>query len=86
MVFPSLHIVYNEQETEKLARDFSSILNPGQVIILNGNLGTGKTFFIKSNFINKNLFLLVTIMYKNASIYCFNEQIFEVHKVEKSKS
>lgn len=48
MVFPSLHIVYNEQETEKLARDFSSILNPGQVIILNGNLGTGKTFFIKS--------------------------------------
>ena len=48
MVFPSLHTVYSEQETEKLAKEFSSILNPGQVIILNGNLGTGKTFFIKS--------------------------------------
>jgi len=40
--------VYREQETEKLAEDFSSVLNPGDLIILNGNLGTGKTFFIKS--------------------------------------
>ena len=48
MVFPSLHKVYSEQETEKLAVEFFPLLNPGQVIILNGNLGTGKTYFIKS--------------------------------------
>lgn len=48
MVFPSSHKVYCEQETEKLAAEFSSLLNLGEVIILNGNLGTGKTFFIKS--------------------------------------
>ncbi len=48
MVIPSLHKVYTEQDTEKLAIEFSFLLNPGRVIILNGNLGTGKTFFIKS--------------------------------------
>jgi tRNA threonylcarbamoyladenosine biosynthesis protein TsaE len=46
--FPSIHIVNSEQDTEKLAVEFSSILKPGQLIVLNGNLGTGKTFFIKS--------------------------------------
>jgi tRNA threonylcarbamoyladenosine biosynthesis protein TsaE len=48
LVIPSLHKVYTEQDTEKLAIEFSFLLNPGRVIILNGNLGTGKTFFIKS--------------------------------------
>jgi tRNA threonylcarbamoyladenosine biosynthesis protein TsaE len=40
--------VYLEQETEKLAAEFSFLVNPGDLIVLNGNLGTGKTFFIKS--------------------------------------
>jgi tRNA threonylcarbamoyladenosine biosynthesis protein TsaE len=48
LVFPSLHKVNSEKDTERLAGEFSTILNPGQLIILNGNLGTGKTFFIKS--------------------------------------
>ena len=48
MVFPSIHKVFSEDDTEKLALEFSYLLKPGQVIILNGNLGTGKTFFIRS--------------------------------------
>jgi tRNA threonylcarbamoyladenosine biosynthesis protein TsaE len=48
LVFPSLHKVNSEYYTEKLAVEFSSVLKPGQLIVLNGNLGTGKTFFIKS--------------------------------------
>ncbi|MDR3668049.1 MAG: tRNA (adenosine(37)-N6)-threonylcarbamoyltransferase complex ATPase subunit type 1 TsaE [Ignavibacteriaceae bacterium] len=48
MVIPSLHKVFTEQDTEKLAFEFSSLLEAGEVIILNGNLGTGKTYFIKS--------------------------------------
>lgn len=48
MVFPSIHKVFSEDDTEKLAIEFSYLIRPGQVIILNGNLGTGKTFFIKS--------------------------------------
>ena len=48
MVFPSYHKVSREQDTEKLANEFSSLIKPGEVIVLNGNLGSGKTFFIKS--------------------------------------
>jgi tRNA threonylcarbamoyladenosine biosynthesis protein TsaE len=48
LVFPSLHKVYSEQETEELAVEFSTMINPGDLIILNGNLGAGKTYFIKS--------------------------------------
>jgi tRNA threonylcarbamoyladenosine biosynthesis protein TsaE len=48
LVFPSIHKVFSEDDTEILAAEFSYLINPGQVIILNGNLGTGKTFFIKS--------------------------------------
>ena len=48
MVFPCLHKVYSEQETEKLAIEFSTTIISGDLIILNGNLGTGKTFFIKN--------------------------------------
>jgi len=48
LVFPCLHKVYSEQETEKLAIEFSTTIISGDLIILNGNLGTGKTFFIKN--------------------------------------
>jgi tRNA threonylcarbamoyladenosine biosynthesis protein TsaE len=48
LVFPFFHKVYSELETEKLAAEFSYLINPGDVIILDGNLGTGKTLFIKS--------------------------------------
>ena len=48
MVFPCLHKVYSEEETEKLAIEFSTSIISGDLIILNGNLGTGKTFFIKN--------------------------------------
>jgi tRNA threonylcarbamoyladenosine biosynthesis protein TsaE len=39
--------VFSEEETASLALNFSNELMPGDVIILNGNLGAGKTFFIR---------------------------------------
>lgn len=39
--------VFSEQETIRLADDFAGILAPGDVVALNGELGAGKTFFIK---------------------------------------
>ena len=48
MVFPSLYKVISEQDTENIANEFSLLIKPGEVIVLNGNLGSGKTFFIKS--------------------------------------
>ena len=47
MEFPSLHKVITEEDTAALAAEFSSYITPSDVIILNGNLGAGKTFFIK---------------------------------------
>ncbi len=48
MNFPFSTIVTNEEETESVAKLFSAILQGGDVVALNGNLGAGKTFFTKS--------------------------------------
>jgi tRNA threonylcarbamoyladenosine biosynthesis protein TsaE len=46
--YPYHTVTSSTEETASLARDFSSSLRGGEVIVLNGNLGAGKTFFIKS--------------------------------------
>lgn len=38
----------NEQETENLAQCFAKVLTAGMVISLNGDLGMGKTFFVRA--------------------------------------
>jgi tRNA threonylcarbamoyladenosine biosynthesis protein TsaE len=49
---PYSRIVKTEQDTIELAKEYSLILNAGDVVALNGNLGAGKTFFIKHLLIN----------------------------------
>jgi len=39
------YIVNSLEETEKLAKDFAKKLKIGQVVLLNGDLGAGKTTF-----------------------------------------
>jgi tRNA threonylcarbamoyladenosine biosynthesis protein TsaE len=39
--------VLSEDDTTALANKFSNELKPGDVVVLNGNLGAGKTFFIR---------------------------------------
>lgn len=39
------YITKNVLETEKIAEDFGRTIKPNDVILLNGNLGTGKTVF-----------------------------------------
>lgn len=48
MKFPFVQNIYSEEETIKLAKVFSAILQKGDCVSLIGNLGTGKTFFVKS--------------------------------------
>lgn len=38
-------VTYSEQETKKVARDIASKIDKNQVIVLNGELGAGKTKF-----------------------------------------
>jgi len=47
VVFPFTRTVSSPDETKKLASEFSEIINPGIVVVLNGELGSGKTFFVK---------------------------------------
>lgn len=48
MEIPFNAIVKSENETRKIAEEFSEILHPGDVVALKGNLGAGKTFFVKN--------------------------------------
>jgi len=63
---PFVKTVNDEMGTEDLAINFAKELQNGQVIILNGNLGSGKTFFIKKvmqqfgvNYVNSPSFAIV---------------------------
>lgn len=48
MVLPLTAVVGSENETIEVARNFSKLLNDGDIVLLIGDLGVGKTFFVKS--------------------------------------
>ncbi len=48
MEFPLKIIAADENETIELANKFSEVLKQGDVVSLVGDLGTGKTFFVKN--------------------------------------
>lgn len=48
MTFPISVESLNESDTINIANEFAVIINNGDVVTLNGNLGSGKTFFIKA--------------------------------------
>ncbi|MDR3610558.1 MAG: tRNA (adenosine(37)-N6)-threonylcarbamoyltransferase complex ATPase subunit type 1 TsaE [Ignavibacteriaceae bacterium] len=84
--------MYSEKDTENLASEFSSFINPGDLVILNGNLGSGKTFFIKEVLKSFNItgvssptFALVNEYYGNVNIYHFDfyriEKINELYDI-----
>ena len=41
------YVTFSEQETEKLAFDLAKNLNNNSIVVLTGNLGTGKTRFMR---------------------------------------
>ena len=47
MSFPYSRVSKSEKDTKLIAYEFSGLISNGMVIILNGDLGVGKTFFIK---------------------------------------
>ncbi len=48
MQFPISKVVSSENEMAEFARKFSENLTGNEIILLNGELGTGKTFFVKA--------------------------------------
>ena len=47
MKFPFSFISKSEEDTTAIANEFADLVENGMIIILNGDLGTGKTYFIK---------------------------------------
>jgi tRNA threonylcarbamoyladenosine biosynthesis protein TsaE len=41
------HITHSEEETARVARELAGRLEPGSVVLLSGNLGAGKTAFVR---------------------------------------
>jgi tRNA threonylcarbamoyladenosine biosynthesis protein TsaE len=44
---PEVHITNSEQETMAVARGIAATLSAGDVVLLSGNLGAGKTAFVR---------------------------------------
>jgi tRNA threonylcarbamoyladenosine biosynthesis protein TsaE len=40
-------LTHSEEETQRVAREFAATLRPGDVVLLTGNLGAGKTVFTR---------------------------------------
>lgn len=79
MDFPCERISHSEEETKQLALEFLTGLNTGDVVVLNGELGTGKTFFIKKisealgiHNANSPTFALVNEYHGKVRIYHFD--------------
>lgn len=41
------HLTHSEEETQAVARELAAQLKPGDVVLLSGNLGAGKTAFVR---------------------------------------
>lgn len=87
MVTESIVIVNSEEETKKLAREYASGLAGGDIVVLNGNLGSGKTFFIREaagyfdvTSVSSPTFALVNEYEGRVKIYHFD--FFRINKIE----
>ena len=87
MNFPFSITVNDEKGTEDLAGNFAKEIKNGQVIVLNGNLGSGKTFFIKKvlqllgvNYVSSPSFAIVNEYEGNIKAYHFD--FFRLNKIE----
>jgi tRNA threonylcarbamoyladenosine biosynthesis protein TsaE len=80
-------LVFSENETIALTKEFSDKIKEGDIIILNGNLGTGKTFFIKHLLktfkvynVNSPSFAIVNEYRGTKKIYHFD--FYRINKIE----
>ena len=79
MAYPYVRKCKSEDDTRLIANEFTSNLKEGLVVVLNGDLGTGKTFFIKQvlqsfNVTNANspTFAIVNEYFGDKTFYHFD--------------
>lgn len=82
-------ITYSEEETKKIARDIASKIEKIKVIVLNGELGAGKTKFTEGflsyfgleNEISSPTFTIVN-EYKNNEISIFHFDVYRLSDID----
>lgn len=79
--------VISENESEKIAEEFSKILDDGDIVLLNGELGTGKTFFVKSVCSNYKINNVSSPSFALVNEYIGSKQIFhfDFYRIKKSE-
>lgn len=87
MKFPLSIESNGEKETSGLALSFAKELRPGDIVVMNGNLGSGKTFFIKKvtecfgiKYASSPSFAIVNEYNGDIKIYHFD--FFRINKIE----
>ena len=87
MKYPYSLKIITEAETRNIALEFSKDLQKGDVVVLNGDLGTGKTFFVKEigkifgiNSVSSPTFALVNEYSGRIKIYHL-----DFYRIEKSE-
>jgi len=87
MDFPFKISINSEEETRETAKEFSKILIDGDIVALNGDLGTGKTFFVKAvckeykiENVNSPTFAIVYEYSGERKIYHFD--FYRIKKIE----
>ncbi|MGE5680596.1 MAG: tRNA (adenosine(37)-N6)-threonylcarbamoyltransferase complex ATPase subunit type 1 TsaE [Bacillota bacterium] len=79
--------VYSEEDTIKLAEDFATILKAGDIVAFNGELGAGKTFFIKNllkkfgiEYVNSPTFSIVNEY--SGTFYINHFDFYRINRIE----
>jgi len=87
MDFPFLKIAKDEKETRKIALEFSKRLKIGDLVLLYGDLGAGKTLFVKSvcesfniNYVTSPTFSIVNEYIGKKKVYHID--FYRLNKVE----
>ncbi len=87
MKYPNSLKIFSEDETKNIAVEFSKDLKNGDVVILNGDLGSGKTFFVKEvgkhfgiNNVSSPTFAIVNEYLSRIKLYHF-----DFYRIEKSE-
>ncbi len=80
-------VVNSEEETKILAQEYAAGLTPGDIVVLNGNLGAGKTFFIREavkffrvSAVSSPTFALVNEYDGRTKIYHFD--FYRINRIE----
>jgi len=79
-------IVNNEIETKRIAEKFALLLKEGDKVLLNGDLGTGKTFFVKNVCVKYGIDTVTSPTFSIVNEYTGQKKIyhFDFYRIKKT--